>query len=268
MIMNQDTGDVADFDRGSFASPTRQGQEVRRHPRQDNSDVHCLLRHFESVGCSLTPRFLGIADDGAERLSFLPGSTGYPPLTEPLRSDDALQSVARAIRAVHDASVEFVASATAQWHSYDLAAPADNALSEIDCIGHHDLAAWNIVFDGTDVVGIIDWDAAGPSNRIWDLGYAVHQFVPFHPDADLAGWGWPTVPDRRRRLKLFAEAYGDLDPADLVDAAVMRLISIGAFIDRAVRRGDPDFRLHGEQGHAAGYRRAAAAVIAMRESLL
>ena len=62
-----------------------------------------------------------------------------------------------------------------------------------------------MVFDGTYVRGIIDWDTARPSTRVWDLSYAVHQFVPFHPADDLLAWGWPYEPDRRRRLRLFLD---------------------------------------------------------------
>ena len=37
---------------------------------------------------------------------------------------------------------------------------------EVEWVGHRDLGPWNIVFDGTEVVDFIDWDAAP------DPGYA------------------------------------------------------------------------------------------------
>lgn len=63
-------------------------------------------------------------------------------------------------------------------------------------------------FDGNRDVGILDWDSIGPSDRVWDLAYAAHQFVPFHPPAGLKAFGWHTEPDRAARLRMFAEAYG------------------------------------------------------------
>lgn len=194
---------VDELERGRFARPVRHGSEVHRSPSGENVAVHRLLLHFEAVGCTLTPRFLGLTAEGAERLSFIEGTTGYPPLSDAIRSDEALVSVARAIRAVHDASVGFTPSPDAVWQSYEIARPAT-----YDCVGHHDLAPWNVVFDGTEVRGIIDWDVAGPSNRVWDLAYAAHQFVPFHPTPDLAAWGWSAEPDRAARLRLFLSSYG------------------------------------------------------------
>jgi aminoglycoside phosphotransferase (APT) family kinase protein len=85
----------------------------------------------------------------------------------------------------------------AGWDRQEVALPA-----EIDCIGHADLAPWNLIFDGDQVIGIIDFDFAGPSNRAWDLSYLAHQLVPLHPASDLAGFGWDTEPDRARRLRI------------------------------------------------------------------
>lgn len=249
---------------GRFAGPVRHGREVVRRPQQDNSTVHLLLEHFENAGCELTPRFLGTGEDGAERLSYIEGVTGYPPLSESLRSDEALVSVARAIRTVHDATAGFVPPADAHWHGYDLVQP-----TMIDCIGHGDLAPWNIVFSGAEVRGIIDWDAARPSSRVWDLGYAAHQFVPFHPAPAMAASGWQTEPDRAARLRLFVEAYGlGIDPADVVDAAILRLLSIGGFLDQRARAGDPAYEVQNRERHANGYRRAAANLIMLRDGLL
>lgn len=131
----------------------------------------------------------------------MPGVTGYPPLSNAIRSNTALSSVAATIREFHDATQGFVSNQI--WHGYEIAHP-----STYDCIGHYDLAPWNITFEGEQVTGIIDWDAAGPSSRVWDWAYAAYQFVPFHPHKDLRSWGWNEEPNRRRRLRLFLESYG------------------------------------------------------------
>jgi len=93
--------------------------------------------------------------------------------------------------------------------------------------------------------------------------------VPFTPTPDLRAWGWPQEPDRAARPAQFADAYGDLvDPAELVDLAIVRLVSIAAHIEREIRAGNPAFRTHQEEKHAWGYRRAAQFVIENRDSLL
>ncbi|RZT26614.1 phosphotransferase family enzyme [Kribbella sp. VKM Ac-2569] len=246
---------------GRFAKPVRQGDTV--HRRRSTANTHALLRHFEQVGFDLAPRLVA-ADGETETLSYLPGTTGYPPLSEELRSDQALVSVARAIRRLHDATEGFEPVDPADWHELEVATPV-----RIDCIGHHDLAPWNLVFDGSEVTGIIDWDTIRPSNRRWDLAYAAHQFVPFHPPASLEPFGWPEEPDRARRLRLFCDSYGlGVAPAELVDLIGIRLLSFAAYIDQQVRAGDPAFDVHREEDHAGGYRAAAAYVLANRAALL
>ncbi|TDX02626.1 aminoglycoside phosphotransferase family protein [Kribbella sp. VKM Ac-2566] len=246
---------------GRFAKPVRQGGTVRR--RSGSANTHALLRHFERVGFDLAPRLVAV-DGATETLSYLPGTTGYPPLTEELRSDRALVSVARAIRRLHDATEGFEPVEPEDWRELEVAVPV-----RIDCVGHHDLAPWNLVFDGPEVTGIIDWDTIRPSNRRWDLAYAAHQFVPFHPAASLEPFGWPEEPDRSGRLRLFCASYGlGVAPAELVDLIGIRLLSFAAYIEQQVRAGDPAFDVHRDEDHAGGYRAAAAYVLANRTTLL
>ncbi|WP_433168904.1 phosphotransferase [Kribbella sp. CA-247076] len=247
---------------GRFAAPVRHGDVVERQALPPNS--RALLRHFETVGFDLAPRYLGTSADGRrDRLSYVEGATGSPPLPAALRSDEALVSVARAIRAMHDATEGFV-PVDDGWRHQEYAVPVVT-----DCIGHGDLAPWNLVFAGTEVTGIIDWDTARPSNRAWDLAYAAHQFVPFHPTGDLPLWGWPTPPDRSARLRLFCSAYGaDVTPADLVDLAVLRLLGVAAEMAQQIRAGNRAYAVQAADDHPAGYRKAAAWILAERESLL
>ena len=200
------------------------------------------------------------ADGRREILSYIDGEIGYPPLPGFVRSDEALVSVVRTIRAMHDAADGFAPSAAGPRYSHDVCSP-----DRIDCVGHGDLASWNFVFNGGQVAGIIDWDPAGPSSRAWDLSYAAYQFVPFTPTPDLQTWGWPQEPGRAARLALFATSYGDLvEPAELVelvDLAIVRLVSVAARMEREIRAGNPAFDTHKEERHAGGYRRAAEFVI-------
>jgi hypothetical protein len=253
------------MDRGRFSTPVRKGNVVERALGPGRTNVHALLAYLNERGFDLAPQFLGLTDDGTrERLSFLPGETGYPPLSADLRSDAALVAVAEAIRRLHDASAGFVAREPASWSGHDYAGPV-----QPDCVGHLDLAPWNIAFDGERVTGIIDWDFAAPTTRAWDLAYAAHQFVPFHPTDALPGWGWDTEPDRPARLRTFAEAYGPpVTAAQLVDLAAMRLLSIGAHIEDRIRADDPAFAVHRDEDHGSGYRAAAAWILTHRAELL
>ncbi|MDN3241228.1 phosphotransferase [Glycomyces tritici] len=249
--------------RGRFANVRREGDTVVRHPTVGNSGSLALLRHFEGQGCALTPRVLE-ASERHERLSYIPGNTGYPPLTEALRSEEALVSVAQAVRTVHDLSASFAGRGDFAWHPLETCRPVRDA----SIIGHGDLAPWNIVFEGTEVKGIIDWDAAGPMTRSWDMAYLAHQFVPFHSGGDISNWGWDRPPDRRARLALLCEAYGGLDPEDVVDDAILRLHSTGVFLRHRIKAGDPHFEAQRRERHDRGFITAAAKLAAHRDALL
>ena len=250
---------------GSFARPVRHGDRVVRKRAAGGANVHALLRHLEAKGFAYAPRFLGTTADGSrEILSFVEGETAYPPFTPVIRDERTLASMAAMVRALHDATAGFTPPESDGWYSHEAALPA-----ETDCIGHRDLGPWNLVYAGTEVVGVIDWDFAGPTSRAWDLAYAAHHFVPFHPSADLAAWGWDAEPDRARRLRILAEAYGGgMSPAELVDLAIVRMTAVAAHIEARIRCGDPAFEPHRVDDHAAGYRKAAAYIIGARNLLL
>jgi hypothetical protein len=249
--------------RGRFAGARREGDTVLRHPTINNSGSRALLRHFEDQGCSLTPRVLE-ASEQQERLSYIPGVTGYPPLTEELRSEEALVLVARAARTVHDLSVSFSDRESYDWHPLETCRPVRG----LEIIGHGDLAPWNIVFEGTEVTGIIDWDAAGPMTRSWDMAYLAHQFVPFHLGDDISSWGWDSPPDRRARLALLCDAYGGLDPEDVVNDAILRLYSTGMFLRQRIKADDPQFEVQSRERHDRGFMAAAVNLAAHRDFLL
>ncbi|MFJ5678005.1 phosphotransferase [Streptomyces sp. NPDC093097] len=248
---------------GRFSHPVRRGNVVER--AQSNPNVHALLRHFERTGFSLTPRFLGTTDEGTrDLLSFIEGRAAHYPLTEQYRSEATLVSVALAVRAMHDATQGFLAEDPQAWRHREVAVPA-----RIDCIGHHDLAPWNMIFNGTEVTGIIDWDVSGPSNRAWDLCYAAHRFVPLSSPRLARAFGWETPPDRAARLRLLTDTYGHgISPAELLDLAVVRLSSIAANIEQHIRAGNPAFDVHRDERHADGYREDVQFILADRDLLL
>jgi hypothetical protein len=81
--------------------------------------------------------------------------------------------------------------------------------------------------------------------------------------------GAGTEHDRVARLRLFADTYGSpVTPAELVDLAAMRLLSIGAHIEARIRAEDPAFAVHRAEDHGSGYRAAASYILTHRAELL
>lgn len=85
----------------------------------------------------------------------------------PLSRGD-LRRAGSIVRAIHVASARFTPPENAQWES---AVPAPGS----DLVCHNDLAPWNLIIGERWV--FIDWDAAAPSTRLWDLAYAAQSFT-------------------------------------------------------------------------------------------
>lgn len=254
-----------ELDGGRFSRARKVGREVHRNPLNDTAMAHRFLRHLRETGFPLVPEPLESLPDGTERLAYIEGSAASPPYVPEQISDEALANVSKVVRQFHDAGSHFQWPSGEEWEGFDAVRP-----THFDCIGHNDLAPWNFVFDGSKVNGIIDWDVCGPSSRTWDFAYTVHHFVPFHSDRDLKARGWSTRPNRYERLHLMVEAYGSdkISIPDLLDAAILRLASMGSFIAHRTRLGDPAFTVHASEDHASAYFAASAHIIALRKDFL
>ncbi len=84
---------------------------------------------------------------------------------------------------------------------------------------HGDPGPWNFVWRDQEAVGLIDWDYLHPAPRVNDVAYALHWFGPLRRDEFVLDWHhFSVVPDRRRRVQAFADAYGNLRQFDIADA--------------------------------------------------
>jgi hypothetical protein len=249
---------------GYNSAPRRIGDTVVRAAGPWTANVHALLRHLEGAGFDQAPRVVSLDDDSTEEvLTFVSGQAGTYPLNDAQRSTAALTNTAAAIRRMHDATEGFVAPEPGHWQSR-VALP-----TAIDCIGHNDLGPYNVVYDGTDVAAIIDWDFAAPSSRAWDVAYAAHRFAPLSMPVTTRAFGWDPLPDQGRRLRAFVEAYGDtVSPADVLDLLVVRLAAIVANIEAGIRGRDPRFDRQRDERHGDSYRADIAYIIDNRAAWL
>ena len=87
-------------------------------------------------------------------------------------------------------------------------------------ICHNDFAPYNLVFRDGVPVGAINFEAAAPGPRAWDLAYLAYRLVPLAPPSnpDL-----PAQPDPEARLAQLCAAYGDIDPAAVLALVPQRL---------------------------------------------
>ena len=85
----------------------RVGDTVRRPWRATSPATGALLVHLERAGFDGAPRFLGRDEEGRETLSFIDGQAAIEPQEPWALTDEALVSVARLLRAFHDAVASF-----------------------------------------------------------------------------------------------------------------------------------------------------------------
>jgi hypothetical protein len=199
---------------GNVSTVVRVGDTVRRNVGPWTPSVHALLRHLEYVGFTGSPLALGMDERNREVLSYVEGECGEYPLKPHWVTDEALVTVATMLRMFHDAQYGFAPPPNAVWRSFGPPPP------DTEVICHHDAA------------------------------YAAWTWVPLFSDRDSYTLGWKR-PDRPRRLRLFADAYG-LIPRDrhrLVRTMRKRIVDHVEGIRRMAAAGDPAFVRIVHKGH-------------------
>ncbi|MEU8821267.1 hypothetical protein [Actinoplanes sp. NPDC048796] len=167
--------------------------------------VFALLKHLERVGFAGAPRVVG---DG---YSFIPGESPHPHAWP----DEAVGGVGALLRGLHDATATFTPPAGAVWKPNWL---RDLGGDDI-VIGHCDTGAWNIVGRHRRPDAFIDWEFAGPVDRLWELAETVWLNAQLVDDDVAETQGLPDAATRARHARAIVDGYGLPRSArdDLVD---------------------------------------------------
>ena len=228
---------------GNVGGAVRVGPTVRRPTGPWTPAVHALLRHLHDVGVTGVPTVLGVDERGREVLTYLPGRVLMDGEVAP---HDVLASAMRWLRGYHDAVGGYMCEGPWRWGRRPLAP------EELIC--HHDFAPYNVAVsstaDGERVVGVFDWDVAGPGTRLEDLAFAAWNWVPLHRAL--------APHDSADRLTVMAEAYGDVSPADILAGVAPRIDRSIAFIRQGQAAGDTGMLNLGRVGEPAHTARALA----------
>jgi hypothetical protein len=227
----------------------RVGDTVHRPVHPWSSSVHDLLNHLECVGFEAAPRYLGQDASGREVLSYLPGVSGADGWSRVV-PEAGLVAMARLLRRYHDRVASFRPVASAGWAMH----PGPVGPGELVC--HGDFGPWNLVWKGTEPVGVLDWDYAWPQPPAHDLCYALEYVAPFRDDAHCLEWlGYTEPPDRRRRIELFAAGYGwPRSPGlveELVDGVIAQQRQVAARTAGLAAAGFQPQATWAAQGHLA-----------------
>ena len=223
--------DGADLVGGNVGGAVRIGGTVRRPTGAWTPAVHALLRHVADAGLDAVPRVLGIDARGREVLTYLPGRV--PDVDTELLTEGELVEAMRWLGRFHTAVRDF--RHLGPWRN-----SSEQSGDEEIC--HHDYAPYNMAFalamDGPRVVGVFDWDMAGPGTPLDDLAFSAWNMVPLWRDLE------PSLV--HERLAFLADAYGPVIGGD--DGGV---VSVERLLAAAVERGERSLRVI-EAGQAAG----------------
>ncbi|MFC6157407.1 phosphotransferase [Kribbella jiaozuonensis] len=198
----------------------RVGDTVRRPPGERDELVRDVLLHLEKVGFDGAPRYLGVDSAGREVLTYIDGEVAGRPRPPWIADEERALSLARLLRAYHDAVEGFGIP-------QNLPAPIEPpGLPELDdppeLIGHQDVTPENVVFRNGRAYALIDFDMLRPVSRAGEVVNLMLWWAPFGEDADLD----PQFRglDQPRRCRLLADAYGleDPDRSRLIDLAIRR----------------------------------------------
>lgn len=165
----------------------RVGSTVRKPWTPSTPHVLEFMKVVRDTGVNV-PAVLGQDEQGRQVTEFIPGRLA---LDSDALTPAQLHRVGAMVRAIHDASESFVPSPDAQWTT---AIPSPGS----DLICHNDLAPWNLIIG--ERWTFIDWDAAAPSTRVWDLAYAAQAFTLSDPTQ--------APKEAGRHLAAFIDGYG------------------------------------------------------------
>jgi Phosphotransferase enzyme family len=179
--------------------------------------VHAFLRHLRDQGLTCVPEPISVEGD-VERLVVIEGASGGDGWAHQ-HSEAGLRSAARLLRTLHDASVDWEPPPDAVFCAPDV---ESGSAETVWC--HGDVGPWNMVWNGAEAVGLIDWDFLHRGPRLDDVAYALRWFTPARDDAMALVWHhFPTVPDRATRVRAFLQAYGGLPSFDVAETVASRM---------------------------------------------
>lgn len=232
---------------GNVGTVVRVGDTVRRATGPWTPAVHELLMHLERVGFAYSPRVLGYDEHGREILTYIEGETAVThPWPAWAWSGATLIETASITREFHDAVADFRPAGERVWRF------ATAPLGDDQIVCHNDISPYNIVHRDGRVVGIIDWDLAGPGTPSWDVAFAAWAFGPIHTAELARELGAPR--DTGRRIRMLCDAYGLTNRADLLAVVTDRMQASIDAIALFAAHGEAAFVTMIADGHVARMR--------------
>ncbi|MBA4608276.1 phosphotransferase [Aeromicrobium sp. Marseille-Q0843] len=209
---------------GGSGGVWRVGRTVRRPTGPWTPAVHELLDWLAGEGLGGIPHVSGLDEDDREVVSYIEGR-GVP-VDDEVVLDTVLVEAVAWLRDFHDIVEDFRPDGPRTWRQ-----AGEVELGDDEIICHNDPGAYNWIIQSGHFVAMIDWDLAGPGQRIDDLAFLCWTAIPLYREIPLE--------DVVRRLDLVVDTYAEWGPMALLDAVVARMTTATERIAAGIERGDP-----------------------------
>ena len=185
---------------GERTTVFRRANCVIREAGPWSASVLALLRHLEEVGFEGAPRLVGSGFDerGREVLTYVEGEIINPAPW----SDEGMHELGGLLRRLHEATASFRPTAAMTWRPWfgrDIGTP--------DIIGHCDAAPWNVVSRQCRPVALIDWEAAGPVDRLTELAMVAWNNAQLYDDDVAKMNGLTKAGKRLHQVRILCDGY-------------------------------------------------------------
>ena len=193
----------------------RDGDLVVRPMSPWTPAVHSLLDHLHQAGFSGAPRVSDSSSipEGLEAVDYIAGDVD----AKRIWSNDGIVALGRLVRALHSVTASFRPALDAVWQPSVLRPPGPDRV-----YSHGDIAPWNVVARNGQPVALIDWELAGPVDRLREIAHTAWLNIRLFDDEIAEDERLASAEQRAAQLRLFVDAYGlsDHDRRNLIDTII------------------------------------------------
>ena len=174
----------------------KNGNMVIRPLEKWSKNIHLLMNHFYEYGIPV-PKLIKI-DEKYEYTEYINGEMIHPKKW----TDDGLYEIGKLLKKLHEAAKVFYSQHTLNWKTWYL-----RELGKPDICSHCDIAPWNIITKNNKIIGIVDWECAGPIDPMVELARVCWLFPQLHDDDIGKMYDLPSPEKRGEQIKIILDAY-------------------------------------------------------------
>ena len=170
---------------------------VKRPMEKWSKSIHSLISHFHKNGLPV-PKFIKI-ENNYEYLEYIHGELIHPNKW----NNELLYELAILVKKLHTIAKTFKYNDNMEWKKWYLREIGDPIICS-----HGDIATWNTITKGNKIIGLIDWEMAGPIDPIIELARICWIFPQLFDD-DLGKMHELSSPKTRaEQIRLILDTYG------------------------------------------------------------